>query len=85
MRVLIEEIESVKTIVRQQLAALPTEPAVDASEIVEPPAKIHRIDDFDDEVHDEPTTDEMTPSLYGQFCLPGDTAVEGQPAPADRP
>ena len=49
-----------KTTVRQQQAALPTEPAVDASEIAEPPAKMRRIDDFDDEVHDEPTTDEMT-------------------------
>ena len=54
-----EERESVKTIARQELAALPTEPAVDASEYVEPPAKMRRIYDFDDEVHDEPRTDEM--------------------------
>ena len=56
MRVLTEEEwESVKTIVRQQLAALLTEPAVDASGIAEPSAKMRRIDDFNDDAHDEPT------------------------------
>ena len=51
--------------IRAQLAELPAEPAADTRDN-EPPAKVRRVDEYDDEVDVTPAADEVTAVVEGK-------------------